>query len=85
MGGKKSSTKVAPKIKPKLDKAFNCPYCSHQKAVEVKIDRRGAVANLACRVCSVDYQMRVQPLDHPVDVYAEWIDQVEILNRNKNQ
>ena len=79
-GSKKSSTKVAPKVKPKLDKAFNCPYCSHQKSVEVKIDRKGAIGSLACRVCNVDYQVRIQALDQAVDVYADWIDQVNMLN-----
>ena len=84
-GSKKSSTKVAPKVKPKLESAFNCPFCSHQKSVEVKINRRGAVANLACRVCSVDFQMRVQPLDQAVDVFSEWVDQCHSLNaKNSN-
>ena len=81
MGGSKKATKQAPKVKPKLDSTFNCPFCSHQKCVEVKLNRKGQVGNLACRVCSVDFQMRISSLHHAVDVYAEWVDQCQSVNK----
>ena len=59
MGGSKKATKPTPKVKPKLDTCFNCPFCSHQKSVEIKMNRKGLVGTLSCRVCGVDYQMRI--------------------------
>lgn len=81
MGGKKSSAKPAPKIKPKLASQFNCPFCSHANSVEVKMDRRAQVGYLKCRVCVAEYEMRIDPLHQPVDVFADWIDECEALNK----
>jgi transcription elongation factor Elf1 len=81
MGGKKSSAKPAPKVKPKLATQFNCPFCSHTNTVSVKMDRRGQVGSLKCRECHAVFEMRINPLNQPVDVYAEWLDQSEALNK----
>ncbi len=81
MGGSKKSTKPAPKVKPKLATTFNCPFCSHANSVEVKMDRKGLVGYLKCRVCTADYEMRINSLHQPVDVFADWIDQCEALNK----
>jgi hypothetical protein len=38
MGGKKKSTRKAPKkVIKRLPKAFKCPYCDHEGTVEVKM------------------------------------------------
>ena len=81
MGGSKKSTKPAPKVKPKLATTFNCPFCSRASSVEVKMDRKGLVGYLKCRSCGADYEMRINSLHQPVDVFADWIDQCEALNR----
>jgi transcription elongation factor Elf1 len=80
-GSKKSSTKPAPKVKSKLAKTFNCPFCSHARTVEVKLNKKGQVGTLACRVCGVDFQMRINHLHSEVDIFAEWIDQCAIVNK----
>ena len=85
MGGKKSSAKPAPKVKPKLATQFNCPFCSNANSVEVKMDRRGQVGSLKCRQCAAHFDMRVNSLHQPVDVYAEWLDQAEALNKATNK
>lgn len=81
MGGSKKATKPAPKVKPKLAKTFNCPFCSHARTVEVKMNKKGLVGTLSCRVCGVDFQMRINHLHKEVDVYAEWIDQCAAVNK----
>jgi transcription elongation factor Elf1 len=81
MGGKSKSAK--PKVKPKrkLETTFNCPQCSHQKSVEIKLNRKGMVGILGCRVCGVDFQMRINSLNEAIDVYTEWLDTLEQSNR----
>lgn len=81
MGGKKSSAKPAPKVKPKLATQFSCPFCSHANSVSVKMDRKGNLGSLKCRECHAVFDMRVTSLHQPIDVYAEWIDQCEALNK----
>jgi transcription elongation factor Elf1 len=81
MGGKKAKAKPAPKLKAKLATQFNCPFCSHANSVEIKMDRKGQVGLLKCRVCYADFEMRINSLHQPVDVFAEWIDQCEALNK----
>ena len=85
MGGKKKTAKTAPKIKAKLATTFNCPFCSHSNSVEVKMDKKGCVGYLKCRVCAADYEMRINSLHSPVDVFADWIDQCESLNKVTNK
>ena len=85
MGGKKSSAKPAPKVKAKLATQFNCPFCSHSNSVEVKMDRKGQVGTLKCRVCLADFEMRINALHEPVDVFAEWIDQCEAVNTSSKK
>merc|ERR1712194_39797 len=70
---RKAAAKPAAK-KPKLDTEFDCPYCGNNKCVEVKMNRPDQLGELKCRVCGVSYQTRVNYLNEPVDVYAEWID-----------
>jgi transcription elongation factor Elf1 len=81
MGGKKKSAKPAPKLKPKLATTFSCPFCSHSNSVEVKLDRKGCIGSLKCRMCAADYEMRIHALHQAVDVFADWIDQCAALNK----
>ena len=45
------------------------------------MDRRAQVGYLKCRVCVAEYEMRIDPLHQPVDVFADWIDECEALNK----
>ena len=38
MGKRKSSKPPPKKVKPKLDKAFNCPFCNSAKSVTANMD-----------------------------------------------
>mmetsp|Transcript_5512 Transcript_5512/g.3880 ORF Transcript_5512/g.3880 Transcript_5512/m.3880 type:complete len:93 (-) Transcript_5512:181-459(-) len=71
--------------KPKLEKVFDCPFCNHTQCVEIKIDNDKKIGSLACRICDTRYQARINYLSAPVDVYCEWIDECEKLNRGNQQ
>lgn len=74
--GKRKSTAIKPKPSrvPKLDKEFDCPFCSHSKAVKVELDRVRGIGALSCRVCGAMYNRAITRLDEGIDVYGDWID-----------
>mmetsp|Transcript_18697 Transcript_18697/g.33834 ORF Transcript_18697/g.33834 Transcript_18697/m.33834 type:complete len:80 (+) Transcript_18697:1460-1699(+) len=78
MGKRKSSRKQTKAPKPKLDRVFDCPFCFHNKTVEV-LTKQGK-ASLSCRVCAANYETKLTPLTEPIDVYSEWIDECERQN-----
>ncbi|KAL8431350.1 hypothetical protein ACSSS7_005328 [Eimeria intestinalis] len=75
MGKRKSAAmKPKPNRVPKLDKEFDCPFCSHSKAVKVELDRVRGIGALSCRVCGAAYNRSITRLDEGIDVYGDWID-----------
>ncbi|KAL7069019.1 hypothetical protein ACR3K2_05520 [Cryptosporidium serpentis] len=80
--GKRKGKKVEIKKKPilKLDKEFNCPFCNNSKTVGVKMDHKGGLGHLSCRVCNVEYTTRINRLDEAVDVFSQWIDKCYEVN-----
>ncbi|KAF4758988.1 Transcription elongation factor 1 [Perkinsus olseni] len=60
MGRRKGKAMKAARPKPKLDTTFDCPFCNSEKSIEVKMDRQKKIGTLRCRMCHVDYQMRIQ-------------------------
>lgn len=81
MGRRKKSTK---KIKVKkdttLDTVFKCPFCNHDKVVECTMNRKESTARLLCRMCDINYEMQINYLTEPIDVYTDWIDECEAVN-----
>ncbi|CDU17548.1 hypothetical protein YYC_02622 [Plasmodium yoelii 17X] len=75
--------KVKPrKKKPiKLDKQFNCPFCSYKKSVDIKMYRSRGIGELNCLKCGVKYVSQITNLDECIDVYSEWVD--KCLDANK--
>lgn len=81
MGKRKSRTVVKSAAAPKVMKVFDCPFCSHNQVIEVKMERTKSMGTLSCRVCGVTYQKcPMTSLTREVDIYCEWID----LCENKN-
>ncbi|OII78119.1 hypothetical protein cand_035460 [Cryptosporidium andersoni] len=80
--GKRKAKKVEIKKKPipKLDREFNCPFCNNSKTVGVKMDHKGGLGHLSCRVCNVEYTTRINRLDEAVDVFSQWIDKCYEVN-----
>ena len=71
---KKSGKKVVKKKKPTVATVFKCLYCGHDNCVECKLDLSKGVGDLNCRVCGANFQMRINYLTEPVDVFCEWLD-----------
>ena len=42
-----------------LPTIFPCLFCNHEKSVTVKIDKKGGVGNLSCKVCNQQFQCAV--------------------------
>ncbi|CCG84393.1 protein of unknown function [Taphrina deformans PYCC 5710] len=74
MGKRKSSSKPVVKAKVKLDTAFDCLFCNHEKSVAVKIDKKSSIGDLRCKICGQNHQCRTDALSQPIDVYSDWID-----------
>eukprot|EP00052_Salpingoeca_macrocollata_P035299 m.14238 g.14238 ORF g.14238 m.14238 type:complete len:149 (+) comp7800_c0_seq1:136-582(+) len=78
MGRKKSKRKAPPKKSAgKLATQFSCPFCNHENACEVKIDKTRNFGTVTCKVCSESFQTRTTYLSEPIDVYTSWIDACE--------
>lgn len=43
------------------------------------------LGNLKCRVCGASFQYEIHHLSDPIDVYSEWIDQTESVNKAVKQ
>ena len=72
--------KIATKKVVKLGIVFRCLQCNHEDAVDCKMDKAAKIGRLTCRVCGVTYQMKVNYLMEPIDVYCSWIDATKAMN-----
>ena len=57
---------------------------NHDTSVMTEAEAAHAVSQDHCRVCAADYQTRITYLMEPVDVYADWIDECDKLNKSDN-
>lgn len=60
-----------------LSSTFTCLFCNHENAIIVKIDKKGGVGNLYCKICGQKFQTSTNYLSVPADVYSDWIDACE--------
>ncbi|XP_020973394.1 transcription elongation factor 1 homolog isoform X3 [Arachis ipaensis] len=87
MGKRKSRKKTAaPKKKrEKLETVFSCPFCNHENSVECHIDMKNMIGELACRICQESFSTaitgKLNALSEPIDIYSEWIDECERVNK----
>eukprot|EP00124_Ichthyophonus_hoferi_P005534 Ihof_evm2s828 gene=Ihof_evmTU2s828 len=56
MGKRASKRKVVKKKRPGLETTFTCPFCNHEKSVDVKLDRDQLVGKIDCRICGEHWQ-----------------------------
>ncbi|PIA12737.1 Elf1-domain-containing protein [Coemansia reversa NRRL 1564] len=82
---KKSSRSQAQKgsKKQKLPTNFSCLECNHENSVSVEIDKSAGIGTLRCKVCSRTFSARINHLEGPIDVYSEWVDACEAVNREE--
>ncbi|KAK4945113.1 hypothetical protein LTR10_015539 [Elasticomyces elasticus] len=75
---KKSSRKPqGPRKREPLAVQFTCLFCNHEKAIQVKLDKKAGVGNLHCKVCGQRFQTGINYLSAAVDVYSDWVDACE--------
>ncbi|AGO12577.1 AaceriAER237Wp [[Ashbya] aceris (nom. inval.)] len=80
---KKSSRTPVKKVTLKLDSAFNCLFCNHEKSITCTLDKKNSIGSLSCKVCGQQFQTRINALSQPVDVYSDWFDAVEEVNEGR--
>ncbi|OMJ69030.1 hypothetical protein SteCoe_33362 [Stentor coeruleus] len=80
MGKRKSSRKVQKAPRPKLDRVFDCPFCNHNKTVEIMFKKQEHKASISCRVCTVSWETKTTALTEAIDVYSDWLDACEQVN-----
>ena len=81
MGRRKSKRSAPPKRATQhLDTVFDCPFCNHEKACEVNMDKERNTGRIQCVKCFEDFQASINFLSEPIDVYNEWIDACEAAN-----
>lgn len=81
MAKKKSRAKVIKTKAETVSTVFDCPFCNYKKTVEVKIIKKESIANIKCGKCHSDWSMKYNNLIDPIDVYSEWIDECEKVNK----
>ncbi|EFA77646.1 alpha-mannosidase [Heterostelium album PN500] len=81
--GKRKSAKPPPKkkIMTKLPKYFDCPFCDHTQSVECTLKRETQVGTAKCRSCQSSYSTKINELSDPIDIYTDWIDACEMINK----
>lgn len=62
---------------PKLDTAFNCPFCNGARTVTCTIDLEHGTASARCGACGEKYDTAADHLTEPVDVFSDWLDACE--------
>lgn len=45
--------------KDPLPSVFSCLFCNHEKSVTIRMDKKGGVGQLNCRVCGQAYQCNI--------------------------
>ncbi|ESZ99450.1 hypothetical protein SBOR_0212 [Sclerotinia borealis F-4128] len=67
-----------------LNTTFPCLFCNHENSVIVKIDKKGGVGQLSCKVCDQKFQCAINYLSASVDVYADWVDACDAVAKEGN-
>lgn len=66
-----------PNQREPLATTFTCLFCNHEKAIQVKLDKKAGVGNLYCKICGQKFQTGINYLSAAVDVYSDWVDACE--------
>eukprot|EP00191_Tetraselmis_sp_GSL018_P008484 CAMPEP_0177617634 /NCGR_PEP_ID=MMETSP0419_2-20121207/25033_1 /TAXON_ID=582737 /ORGANISM="Tetraselmis sp., Strain GSL018" /LENGTH=66 /DNA_ID=CAMNT_0019116251 /DNA_START=240 /DNA_END=440 /DNA_ORIENTATION=+ len=63
-----------------MEKQFTCPFCNHEKSVQVKMNFKDKRGEAKCTMCSEYYNCEINPISEEIDVYSDWIDACEKVN-----
>jgi transcription elongation factor Elf1 len=80
---KKAQKKVKKKVKVEVATSFKCLFCNTDKSVSCKMSFTSMVGSLHCRICDVSYETQIHQLSDPIDVFSEWLDEAEEMQRKE--
>jgi transcription elongation factor Elf1 len=89
---KKAAKRPSKKKLDPLPTQFSCLFCNHDDSVVCKLDKTRRIGTLTCKVCGQSHNVlfTVRPFTHkvnevdlsaPIDVYSDWIDAAEAVQR----
>lgn len=81
MAKKKSRKQQVKKKAETVAVVFDCPFCNNKKTVEVKFLKKELKSTIECRLCKSNWSTKYSSLLEPIDVYSEWIDECERVNK----
>ena len=86
MGKKKKGKKVTVQKRVyKIPKFFLCSFCEAKDAVKITIKKKDKLASLICQKCGKGEQdIKVGPLDEPIDIYDQYLDNSREANEQYN-
>ncbi|KAH0786511.1 transcription elongation factor 1 [Histomonas meleagridis] len=86
MGKKKKGKKVTVQKRVyKIPKFFWCPFCEAKDAVKITVKKKLGTASLICQKCGKGEQdIKIGPLDEPIDIYDQYIDSAREVNQQYN-
>lgn len=78
MGKRKSRrNQIKPKKKRgQLESRFNCPECNNENVVQCRVVRKSGKGMAFCTVCDATFGCPADDLTQPIDVYSNWIDDI---------
>ncbi|KAI0985618.1 hypothetical protein GJ496_011228 [Pomphorhynchus laevis] len=76
----KPKAKLRTFIKP-IVKYFPCPFCDAEDSCKVKRHQITYNATISCNLCGANYTVSGTHLTCPIDVYNQWIDACEAVNK----
>ncbi|BFZ64488.1 hypothetical protein YB2330_005634 [Saitoella coloradoensis] len=81
MGKRSKAAKPKAAIKEKLSQTFNCLFCNQDNSVICKLDKKANVGTIRCTNCHQAFQTGITHLSEAVDVYSDWIDACDEVNK----
>ena len=78
MAKKKTRKQIVKKPGLKLETRFDCPICSHENVDHCKLVSKVKRGYANCSVCNATFSCEISNIDNPVDVYHNWIDDLNI-------
>lgn len=87
MGGRRKSRRKPPPKKTvgKLDTVFTCPLCNEERSVVCHLNKQTKQGEVECLKCGKKHSYRITALSAPVDVYAEWIEELSAFQKANDQ
>lgn len=69
---KKSSRSTGAKKREPLATTFTCVFCNHEKAIQIKMDRKYSTGLLSCKICGQKFSVRINCRFAPHPTFGFW-------------